>query len=66
MYTSSQGLERALEQVSKDVVWWVLRKRGIKELVVKLVQLMYRTDYGQVRQNGSCNTDPRCNPISTI
>ena len=31
LYTSSQGLERALEQVSKDVVWWVLRKRGIKE-----------------------------------
>ena len=34
-------LEKAFDRVMKEVVWWALRKLGIKEWLVKGVMTMY-------------------------
>ena len=33
--------EFAFDRVSRDVAWWALRKLGVEEWLVKIVQLMY-------------------------
>ena len=34
-------LEKAFDQVPRKVIWWVLRKLGVEEWIVRLVQGMY-------------------------
>ena len=34
-------LERAFDQVPRKVIWWVLRKLGVEEWIVRVVQGMY-------------------------
>ena len=35
-------LEKAFDQVPQKVIWWALRKLGVEEWIVRLVQVMYR------------------------
>ena len=37
-------LEKAFDRGPKDVVWWALRKLGVEEWLVKIVQSMYWND----------------------
>ena len=39
-------LEKAFDRIPRDLIWWCLRKKGVPEEYVKIVQDMYR----------SCNT----------
>jgi hypothetical protein len=34
-------LEKALDRVPREVVWWALRKLGVEEWPVKVIQAMY-------------------------
>ena len=34
-------LEEAFDQVPRKVIWWALRKHGVEEWIVPLVQGMY-------------------------
>ena len=34
-------LEKAFDRVPRKVIWWVLRKLGVEEWIVRLVQGMY-------------------------
>ena len=34
-------LEKAFERVPREVLWWALRRAGVEEQIVKVVQAMY-------------------------
>ena len=34
-------LEKAFDRVPRKVIWWALRKLGVEEWIVRLVQGMY-------------------------
>ena len=42
-------LEKAFDRVPREVIWWSLRKLGVEEWLVKLVQAMYSNARSQVR-----------------
>ena len=42
-------LEEAFDRVPWKVIWWVLRKLGVEELIVRLVQGMYANAWSHVR-----------------
>ena len=41
LYMAFVDLEKAFEQVHQKVIWWALRKLGVEEWIVRLVQGMY-------------------------
>ena len=41
-------VEKAFDHVSRKVIWWALRKLGVEEWIVRLVQGMYATARSQV------------------
>ena len=41
LYMAFVDLEKAIDRVSRDVIWWAMRKLGIDEWLVRLVQSMY-------------------------
>ena len=42
-------LEKTFDCVPREVIWWSLRKMGVQEWLVKLVQAMYSNARSQVR-----------------
>ena len=36
-------LEKAFDRIPRDLIWWCLRKKGVPEEYVKIVQDMYRS-----------------------
>ena len=42
-------LEKAFDRVPRKVIWWALRKLGVEEWIVRLVQGMYATAWSRVR-----------------
>ena len=42
-------LEKAFDRVSRKVIWWALRKLGVEEWIVRLVQGMYANARSRVR-----------------
>ena len=42
-------LEKAFDRVPRDVIWWAMRKLGIDEWLVRLVQSMYTEVRSRVR-----------------
>ena len=42
-------LEKAFDQVPRDIIWWAMRKLGIDEWLVRLVQSMYKDVRSRVR-----------------
>ena len=41
-------LEKAFDRIPRDLIWWWLRKKGVPEEYVKIVQDMYRSSKTQV------------------
>ena len=41
LYMAFIDLEKAFNRVPRKVIWWALRKLGVKEWIVQLVQGMY-------------------------
>ena len=42
LYMAFVDLEKAFDRVPRDVIWWEMRKLGIDEWLVRLVQSMYK------------------------
>ena len=42
-------LEKAFDRVPRKVIWWALRKLGVEEWIVLLVQGMYANARSRVR-----------------
>ena len=36
-------LEKAFDRIPRDMIWWCLRRKGVPEEYVKIVQYMYRS-----------------------
>ena len=49
LYMAFVDLEKAFDRVPRDVIWWVMRKLGIDEWLVRLVQSMYKDVRSGVR-----------------
>ena len=49
LYMAFVDLEKAFDRVSRKVIWWALRKLGVEEWIVQLVQGMYANAQSQVR-----------------
>ena len=45
-------LEKAFIRVTREVVWWALRKVGVEEWLVKVIQFMYVGLTTAVRRKG--------------
>ena len=41
LYMAFVDLEKAFDRVPRKVIWWALRKLGVEEWIVRLVQGMY-------------------------
>ena len=48
LYMAFVDLEKAFDRVPRKVIWWSLRKLGVEEWVVKLVQGMYHNARSRV------------------
>ena len=42
-------LEKAFDRVPRKVLWWAMRKVGVEEWIVRLVQAMYNNARSRVR-----------------
>ena len=52
-------LEKAFDRIPRDLIWWCLRKKGVPEEYVNIVQDMYRSGKTQVvTQNGETEYFP--------
>ena len=49
LYMAFVDLEKAFDRVPRKVIWWVLRKLGVDEWIVRLVQGMYTNTRSSVR-----------------
>ena len=49
LYMAFIDLEKAFDRVPLDVIWWAMRKLGIDEWLVRLVQSMYKDVRSRVR-----------------
>ena len=49
LYMALVDLEKASDRVPRKVIWWALRKLGVDEWIVRLVQGMYSNARGHVR-----------------
>ena len=49
LYMALVDLEKAFDRVPRDVIWWAMRKLGIDEWLVRLVQSMYKDVRSRVR-----------------
>ena len=49
LYMAFVDLEKAFDRVPQDVIWWSMRKLGIDEWLVCLVQSMYKDVRSRVR-----------------
>ena len=49
LYMAFFDLEKAFDRVPRDVIWWAMRKLGIDEWLVRLVQSIYKDVRSRVR-----------------
>ena len=53
LYFSFVDLEKAFDCVPRKVIWWAMRKLGLEEWIVRLVQAMYNNTRSRVRVNNT-------------
>ena len=53
LYMAFVDLEKAFDRVAWKVIWWALRKLGVEEWIVGLVQEMYANALSHVREGYS-------------
>ena len=52
LYFCFVDLEKAFDRVPRKVIWWAMRKLGVEEWVIRIVQAMYSNAKSRVRVNG--------------
>ena len=50
LYFAFVDLEKVFDRVPRKVIWWAMRKLGIEEWIVRLVQAMYNNTRSRVSQ----------------
>ena len=53
LYFAFVDLQKTSDRVPRKVLWWALRKVGIPEWIVRVLQIMYQIATSQVRINNS-------------
>ena len=53
MYFAFADLEKAFDSVPRKVIWWAMRKLGVDEWIIKVVQAKYKNPRSSVRVNNS-------------
>ena len=53
LYFAFVDLEKAFDRVPRKVIWWAMRKLGIEEWIIRLVQAMYADATSSVRINNT-------------
>ena len=56
LYLAFVDLEKAFDRVSRQILWWAMRKLGIDEWIIQLVQAMYCEVESKVRVD-NCFSD---------
>ena len=51
MYFVFVDLEKAFDRVPRKVLWWAMRKLGVEEWIIRLVQALYNGANCRVRVN---------------
>ena len=51
LYFAFVNLEKAFDRVPRKILWWALRKVGVPEWIVRVIQVMYQNARSQVRVN---------------
>ena len=51
LYLPFFDLEKAFDRIPRKVLWWALRKVGVPEWIVGVIQVMYQNARSQVRVN---------------
>ena len=51
LYFASVDLEKAFDRVPRKVLWWSLRKVGVPDWIMRVIQVMYQKARSQVRVN---------------
>ena len=57
VYFAFVDLEKAFDRVPRSVLWWAMRKLGIDEWIIRVVQAMYANAKSSVRVNGQYSSD---------
>ncbi|KAI8485234.1 Kinesin-like protein kif22 [Branchiostoma belcheri] len=57
LYFMFVDLEKAFDRVPREVLWWAMRKLGVQEWLVRVVQSMYCHARSRVRINGSYSSE---------
>ena len=57
LYFAFVDLEKAFDRVPRDVLWWAMRKLGIDEWLIRIVQSMYANARSRVRVNGTFSNE---------
>lgn len=52
LYFAFVDLEKAFDRVPREVIWWSMRKLGVEEWLIKVVQSMYCNARSRVRVGG--------------
>ena len=53
LYFAFVDLEKAFNRIPRKVIWWVMRKLGIEEWIVRFMQAMYNNTRSRVRVNNT-------------
>ena len=57
LYLAFVDLEKALDRVPRKVIWWAMRKFGVEEWAIRVVQGMYKDAKSRGRINGKSSED---------
>ena len=57
LYMAFVDLEKAFDRVPRKVIWWALRKLGVEEWIVRLIQGMYANARSCVRVGEGCSDE---------
>ena len=49
LYLAFVDLEKAFDRVPRKVIWWAMRKLGVEEWAIRVVQGMYKDPKSRVR-----------------
>ena len=57
LYMAFVDLEKAFDRVPREVLWWAMRKVGVEEWLIRLVQSMYTNARSRVRVDDTYSDD---------
>ena len=61
LYMAFVDLEKAFDRVPRKVIWWALRKLGVEEWIVRLIQSMYANARSCIRIGEGCSEEFQVN-----